>query len=145
MKKVLLLLFVSSLNLLSMQEVKWETNLESALIRAKAENKIVFVDVWAAWCGPCIRLKKEVFPTPIAQAALAQVIPLDLQTRTEDNSATQNVWAETAYSIEAYPSMLFLDQNGKRIGNMQLGFITPEKLSSWISEMRASYSKKPSK
>ncbi len=135
MRKAFLFILSASFSLIYGQDVKWETNLEKALIRARAEKKIIFVDVWAAWCGPCKRLQKEVFPNPQVKIALTQVIPLSLQTRTEDNSETESVWAEKAYNIEAYPTMFFLDQNGKRIGEPHLGFMMPNDFSAWVSQM----------
>jgi thiol:disulfide interchange protein len=135
MKKTLVFLLAASISIAYGQDLKWETSLEKALSRAKAEKKIVFVDVWAAWCGPCKRLQKEVFPTSQAQAALSHVIPLSLQTRADDNSETENVWAEKAYSIEAYPTMFFLDENGKQIGERHLGFMTPNDFSIWVTKV----------
>ena len=34
---------------------------EDALDAAKEEDKIIFVDAYAKWCGPCKRMAKEVF------------------------------------------------------------------------------------
>ena len=64
MNKAFVFVLTVSFSFVYGQDVKWETNLESALARAKTEKKIVFVDVWAAWCGPCKRLQKDVFPSP---------------------------------------------------------------------------------
>ncbi len=32
------------------------------LAKAKEENKLIFVDCYATWCGPCKKMAKEVFP-----------------------------------------------------------------------------------
>ena len=145
MNKAFVFVLTVSFGFVYGQDVKWETNLQSALARAKTEKKIVFVDVWAAWCGPCKRLQKDVFPSPQAKAALTQVVPLSLKTRTEDNSETESVWAEKAYNIEAYPTMFFLDQNGKRIGEPHLGFMMPDDFSAWVSKMADTFKKAPAR
>ncbi|MEL6926093.1 MAG: DUF255 domain-containing protein, partial [Bacteroidota bacterium] len=35
---------------------------EEALNIAKAEEKVIFVDAFAVWCGPCKRMSNNVFP-----------------------------------------------------------------------------------
>ena len=35
---------------------------EEALEKAKKEDKLIFVDAYTTWCGPCKRMSKQVFP-----------------------------------------------------------------------------------
>ena len=37
-----------------------------ALEKAKTEEKIIFVDAFASWCGPCKRMASQTFPDPEA-------------------------------------------------------------------------------
>lgn len=39
-----------------------DLSFEEAIEKAKKENKLVFVDVYAEWCGPCKMLDRDVFP-----------------------------------------------------------------------------------
>jgi thiol:disulfide interchange protein len=34
---------------------------EALKAEAKAANKLIFLDAYASWCGPCKRMSKEVF------------------------------------------------------------------------------------
>lgn len=46
------------------REVRWESSYKEALKRAKNENKPVLVYFSGSdWCGPCIKLDKELFHT----------------------------------------------------------------------------------
>ena len=34
----------------------------AVLSKAKAENKLVFIDVYTSWCGPCKIMVRDIFP-----------------------------------------------------------------------------------
>ena len=38
------------------------TTLEQASAKAKAENKLIFLDCFTSWCGPCKKMARDVFP-----------------------------------------------------------------------------------
>lgn len=35
---------------------------DEALAKAKAENKLVFMDCYTSWCGPCKYMSETIFP-----------------------------------------------------------------------------------
>ena len=65
MKKILLsfLLIFICMTWGFAQGIKFETGTWSEMLaKAKTENKLVFVDVYTQWCGPCKNVAKNVFP-----------------------------------------------------------------------------------
>ena len=42
-----------------------------ALAQAKAEDKLVFMDCYTSWCGPCKVMTEEVFPQKAALVSFA--------------------------------------------------------------------------
>ncbi len=89
---------------------KWEHDYQSALKRAKAEKKVVFMDLWTEWCGPCLHLQKNVFPTPEAQAALAKVVPFSALVQKRDGTpVAEGTRLSETFKLNAFPTMVILD------------------------------------
>ena len=67
MKRIIMLLFVvMSLGITAnaQEGVKFEElTFKEALAKAKAENKLVFMDCYTSWCAPCKRMLNTVFVT----------------------------------------------------------------------------------
>ena len=115
------------------QGVRWEHTLASAQARAKAEQKVIFLDLWAEWCGPCQALKRNVFPSAEAQAALAKVVPLEVMVESRNGERhPEGVALATRYGLRAFPSLFLLDADGKVIRS-QVGALSPEGLAKFLS------------
>jgi thiol:disulfide interchange protein len=64
MKKIIPFLFLLiSTTLFSQDGIKFgKQSFAKTLEQAKKENKLIFLDAFASWCGPCKLLDKNVFP-----------------------------------------------------------------------------------
>ena len=89
--------------------------------KAKAENKYIFVDCYATWCGPCKQMDAVVYPnSKVGDAMNAKFLSVKLQfdETAADNEETKS-WRGTAvalqqqYKLEGFPSFLFFSPEGK--------------------------------
>ncbi len=105
----------------------WLTDPEQALATAKGTKKLVLLDFTGSdWCGWCIRLNKEVFSQPEFQAFAKEnlvLVELDFPRRKPQPAAerARNEALAQKFKVEGYPTIVVLDGNGKKVG--ELGYM----------------------
>jgi len=97
--------------------------LQEGLEKAKTEHKLLFIDCYTTWCGPCERLKKYTF----TDANLGDYMKDKYVSMAIDMEQPEGMMIAKKYGIEAYPTLLFLDKYG-RVVNHQVGGIGAEAL-----------------
>ena len=79
--------------------------LKEGIEKAKMENKKVFIDVYATWCGPCKYLSKNVFTDDDLGAFMNEhFVSLKLDGEIDDGLQLMN-----DFDLSSYPTMLFLN------------------------------------
>lgn len=132
--KQLAILLLAATSLCAGADVKWETSLEAAQQRARAENKLIFLDVYTGWCYWCKKLQKETFPSAEGQKALEKMVPLRIETEDESYKPTKDVAFETRYRIDGFPTLLILNADGKEVAR-QPGFLPPQQFAGWLASV----------
>ncbi len=81
----------------------------SILAQAKAEDKLIFVDAYTTWCGPCKKMDRDVFPQmEVGSFYNAMFINVKM-----DMEKGQGIKLARDYNVNAFPTFLFIDGNGK--------------------------------
>lgn len=100
-----------------------EGNVEEALLQAKEQNKVLFVDAMAAWCGPCKQMKKKVFTDPeLGTFFNDHFINVALDIDSEEGKTYRNKW-----NITVLPTLLFINPDGT-VQEYYEGFASVQKL-----------------
>ncbi|WP_243322727.1 cytochrome c biogenesis protein CcdA [Geothrix sp. SG200] len=103
-----------------------EQDLEGALAKARAEKKLVLVDIYAEWCAQCKELDEKTWPDASVKQWMAQnAVPIRIDTDAKRKDLAAKL------QIRSYPTVLLLDADGRELRRI-LGFQKPESMKAWL-------------
>lgn len=83
-----------------------QISFDEAIAAAKQENKMVFIDFYTDWCGPCKRMSKEVFPQKKVGDFFNEKFVC-----VKFNAEKEGKELATRYEVKAYPTFIVLNTN----------------------------------
>ncbi|RMG84198.1 MAG: DUF255 domain-containing protein [Bacteroidetes bacterium] len=82
---------------------------EEALQLAKEKDKIIFVDAYASWCGPCKRMARNVFTNEkVGEFYNANFVNMKL-----DMEQGEGLKFRQKYPVGAFPTLFYIDYDGE--------------------------------
>ena len=110
----------------------FEGSFEDALVFAEQENKLVFIDVWTTWCGPCIVMQETVFPlSEVGEYFNARFVNYKLDAENDDQNGPE---IAARFEINSVPTYLILDSEGKELSRA-LGGCSPAQFIAMVGRM----------
>lgn len=91
--------------------------------RAKKENKLIFIDCYTSWCGPCKKMAATVF----TQKQVGELFNQHFISCKIDMEAGEGKDLSKAFHVGAYPTMLWVNAAGTVVHRV-LGFMEADKL-----------------
>lgn len=124
MKFKLIVLFVFSTLFASAEGITFfEGTWEEALAKANEEEKLIFVDAYAKWCGPC----KKMAATTFKDGAVGEYFDAHFISMKIDMEESMGRTFGQSYSVSAYPTLFFIKPDGE-IAKKSVGFKDVTKL-----------------
>ena len=123
MKKILSAFFIILSVLSFAQEgIKFETSdFKTILAKAKKENKLIFLDAYTTWCGPCKLMAKNIFTLKsVGDHYNANFVNAKI-----DMEKGEGIDIAKKYDVKVFPTYLFIDGNGELV-HRTVGYV-PEK------------------
>ena len=110
MKSLISIITLLMLNLIAFgQGVNFEhITFDEALAKAKAENKLVFMDCYTSWCGPCKYMTETIFP----QEKAGEFFNPKFVCVKFDMEKGEGPELAKRFGVRAYPTFLILRPDG---------------------------------
>lgn len=107
------------------QGIKFESfTLEQAKNEARKTGKLIFIDVYTSWCGPCKMMSSKTFTDiKVGKSFNSSFINLKL----DAEKSQDGIDAARAYAVNAYPTLIFITSEGKLVRKF-VGYRSPTEL-----------------
>jgi len=100
-----------------------DSSWSAILKKAGKENKFIFVDAYASWCGPCKLLKATTFKNK----NVASLFNQNFINVSMDMEKGEGINLSADWMIQSYPTLLVFDATGKPVLET-IGFLKPKDL-----------------
>lgn len=111
MKKILIVGFISFLSFYKAQnkQIVFEPgNFASVLKKAEKEHKLIFIDAYTTWCGPCKKMAKDIFTLD----TVANYYNSTFINYKFDMEKGEGIEFAKKYQVNCYPNLFILDSKG---------------------------------
>ena len=100
-----------------------QLTMNEAAAKAKAEGKMIFVDLYTSWCGPCKMMADRIFPDPDLGNYMNErfvCVKYDAEKDDEGKALAEK------YAVSAYPTFLILTSDQALENQIVGGVAKPE-------------------
>jgi thioredoxin-related protein len=130
--KILLLCLFSPSMLFAQMHFEQGLTWQQIKDKAKKENKYIFLDCYATWCGPCKLMDQSVYSdTTVGKIINPLFISMKVQmdSAKNDNETTRSWYPDAHqlmydYQVAQFPSLLYFSPGGKLL-HKSIGFSKP--------------------
>ncbi len=111
MKKTLFLIayLLSTTYTFSQGIIFFEGSFDKVKELAKSQNKIIFIDCYTSWCGPCKWMAKNVFTDKV----VGEFYNLNFINYKMDMEKGEGKAVKKNYNISGYPTLLYINGDGE--------------------------------
>lgn len=87
---------------------------DQALALAKKENKLLFIDCYTSWCGPCKMMARDVF----TQKIVGDYFNPKFVSMKVDMEKGEGVQLKDKFEVKAFPTFIILNGNGEIVSRL---------------------------
>lgn len=106
-------------------------SLEAAAAQARARGLPLLVDLWAAWCAPCMAFRTNVLVPSFRQELTTQAVLYELDVDLESSASFTE-----RYGVFSLPNLMVLDPLTLTVVAQRTGFIAREDVTELLASAR---------
>jgi len=106
-----------------------EDDWDLALKTAQSQHKLVFIDIYATWCGPCKMIKQYTF----TDSAVGEFFNKNFVNISIDGEKGVGPQLMQQFAVNAYPTLIVTDGTGKPVLATE-GFLPADYLLQFANE-----------
>jgi len=115
-------------------EVETREEMDAAMKKASDAMLMLFVDVYATWCGPCKMMDRDVYTDPeVAEYMNTHFVNVRMDGETDYGRRFASL-----QELQGYPSMFVFSDEGDKISTI-VGFRNPENLVQELELVSGNY------
>ena len=141
MRKIISGLFIFiNVFILAQDEIKFQDiPFKDLIAKAKKENKLVFIDAYASWCGPCKMMEKNIF----TKKSVGDFYNKNFVNARIDMEKGEGREVAQKFGVRSYPTYLFLNGDGELV-SQNYGYMEESLFLAMAQEINAPNNKKGS-
>lgn len=141
MKKFVSGLFLfSTLAVFAQEAIQFqELPFKELVAKAKKDNKIVFIDAYASWCGPCKMMERNVF----TKKSVGDYYNSNFVNARFDMEKGEGREIAAKYGVRSYPTYLFLNGDGELV-SQNFGYMEESMFLTMAQDINSPNNKKGS-
>ena len=91
---------------------------KTILAKAKKENKLIFLDAFTDWCGPCKMMVKNIFPL----RSVGDVYNANFINAKIDMEKGEGIDIAKKFGVRVFPTYLFINGDGEEV-HRTIGYV----------------------
>lgn len=141
MKKIISGLFLfSAIAAFSQEAIQFQDlPFKDLVAKAKKENKLLFIDAYTSWCGPCKMMERNTF----TQKAVGDYYNANFVNARFDMEKGEGREIATKFGVRSYPTYLFLNGDGELV-SQNFGYMEGGLFVSMAQDVNSPNNKKGS-
>ncbi len=141
MKKIISGLFLCiGVLIFSQESIQFQdVPFKDLIAKAKKENKIIFIDAYASWCGPCKMMERNVF----TKKSVGDYFNTNFVNARFDMEKGEGREIAAKFGVRSYPTYLFLNGDGELV-SQNFGYMEESLFLSMAQDVNSPNNKKGS-